>query len=149
VPRGFFILAAALAVACSPEPSEVFVPGPSFQQSIRLSTAQGENATVRVAQPLVLHAQRSSGPWIKVKRDSLAPDSCWLTSPPADLDAEVAGNLRWVVDPPEGATFNTDLRLDQTREVRFSEPGRYRLSAHSSVWCTEPYAGNTLSVEVE
>ena len=125
------------------------MPGPSFQQSIHLSTAQGEYATVQVGQPLILHAQRSSGPWIKVKRDSLAPDSCWLTSPPADREAEVAGNLRWIVDPPGGATFNIDLRLDQTREVRFSVPGRYRLSAHSSVWCTESYAGNTLSVEVE
>jgi hypothetical protein len=143
-----FVLAVLLTVACSQEPSDVFVPGPSFSQSIHLSTAQGERATVRVEQPLVLHAQRNSGPWVAVKRGSLSPDSCWLASPPPDLEPEVAGNLRWLVEPPGAATFNVGLRLDYTREVRFSEPGIYQLSAQSSAWCTEPYSGNTLTVEV-
>jgi hypothetical protein len=71
-----------------------------------------------------------------------------LAGAPPDIEPEVAGNLRWLVEPPGLATFNVELRLDQTREVRFSEPGVYRLSAESSVWCTEPYGGNTLTVEV-
>ena len=148
MPKSSVVLAVLLTAACSREPSEVFVPGPSFSQSIRLSTAQGERATVRVEQPLILHAQRTSGPWIAAERASLPPDACWLVSPPADTEPEVAGNLRWLVEPPDSATFNVQLRLDQTREVRFSRPGVYQLSAQSSAWCTQPYDGNNLTVSV-
>jgi len=143
------LIAALLGAACSGEPSDVFVPGPGFRQSIQLSTAQGDHANVVVGQPLVLHAERRSGPWVLAERASLPPESCWLVSAPAELELEVAGSLRWLVEPPEAATFNVDLRLDQTREVRFLGPGVYHLSAESSGWCsTEPYAGNTLTVEV-
>ena len=142
------VLAALLSVACSQEPSEVFVPGPSFTQSIHVSTARGERATVRVEEPLVLHARRHSGPWVAAERASLPPGSCWLVSPPPDLEAEVAGSLKWLVEPPEAAAFNIELRLDSTREVRFSAPGVYEISAQSSAWCTDPYGGNTLIVEV-
>jgi hypothetical protein len=143
-----FVLSLVFAVACSQEPSEVFVPGPSFSQSIRLATEHGERATVRVEQPLVLHAQRSSGPWVAVARASLPPDACWLVSPPAELEVEVAGNLRWLVEPPGAASFNVELRLDFTREVRFSRPGSYQLSADSQAWCRQPFSDNTLTVEV-
>jgi hypothetical protein len=142
------LIAALIVVACSYEPSEVFVPGPGFSQSIRLSTAQGERGIVEVGQPIVLHAQRRSGPWVVAERASLPPDACWLVSAPPELETEVAGSLRWFVEPPGAATFNLELRLDQTRDVRFSAPGTYHLSARSSAWCTEPYGGNTLTVEV-
>jgi len=141
-------VALLLATACSPEPGRVFVPGPTFGQSIHLSTAQGEHARVRVGEALRLHAERRSGPWIEVPRASLPPGACWQVSPPPDLEPEVAGNLRWLVEPPDAARFNLGLLRDQSREVRFSAPGRYQLSARSAVWCTEPYGGNTLTVEV-
>ena len=143
-----FVSLALFALSCSQDPSEVFVPGPSFSQSVQLSTAQGERATVRVEEPLILHAQRISGPWVEVARDSLAPDACWLVSPPPELEDEVAGNLRWLVEPPGSVTFNVELRLDFTREVRFSKPGIYQLSAQSSAWCKKPHSGNTVTVEV-
>ena len=146
--KNLVVAAALLNVACWHEPSEVFVPGPTFSQSIRLSTAQGDHAIVGVGQPLALHAQRRSGPWVLAQRASLPPDSCWLVSAPPEIEPEVAGSLRWLVEPPGAATFNVELRLDQTREVRFSETGVYHLSAQSSAWCTEPYGGNTLTIEV-
>jgi len=148
VPRNTVAFAVLLVTACSQEPSEVFVPGGSFSQSIQLSTAQGDHATVHVDEPLILHAQRTSGPWVGAHRASLPPNACWLVSPPSSIEPEVAGNLRWFVEPPGPATFNVQLRLDRTREVRFSKPGVYHLSAQSSVWCAEPYTGNTLTVEV-
>jgi hypothetical protein len=148
VPGRRLALTLLLAAACSQEPAHVFVPGASFRQSIRLWTDQGERATVGVGDALVLHAQRSSGPWIATERAALSADACWLVAPPEDPEPEVAGNLRWIVEPPGAATFNVDLRLDQTREVRFSKPGVYHVSARSSVWCSDPYGGNTLTVTV-
>jgi len=138
-----------LALACSPEPAEVWVPGPGFEQTIHITSAQGDRATVRVGEPLVLHAERRSGPWVRRARATLAPDdSCWLRSPPSSPEPEVAGSLRWLVDPPGSATFNLDLRTDATREVRFSEPGVYRLATRGSGWCGEPDSADTITVEV-
>ena len=133
--------------ACS-RPERVFVPGPSYSESIEARSELGDSATVRIGQPLTLHVQRRSGPWVEVDRSSLRPEACWLRSAPPALEEEVAANVRWLVDPTDGFEFNTDFRPDLTREVRFTEPGIYLLTPESSGWCSDRSVGNPLHVEV-
>jgi len=135
-------------IACSGETSDqVFVPGPSYSESLDVRTAQGDSARLGVGSPLVLHGRRTSGPWISVARSSLPLDACWLAAPPDPVEEEVAGDLRWTAYPPD-VKFNIDLRLDGTREVRFLRPGVFLLTAESSGWCSDPYVGDTLWIEV-
>lgn len=142
------VLSIGAAVGCSPElPSRVAVPGDGYAESIEVSTAQGDSARVAVGAPLLLHAVRRSGPWIEVDRASLPPEACWWRSAPDAVEGEVAGNLRWFAEPAGDAEFG-GFRADLTRDVRFSAPGRYLLWAQSSGWCSEPYVGDTLLVEV-
>ena len=142
------LLAILGCTACSVEsPGQVFVPGPSYSESLDVRTEQGDSAVVTVGSPLVLHGRRTSGPWIQVARDSLPPDACWMRSPPDPVEEEVAGNLRWTAHPPD-AEFNIDLRTDLTRAVSFRRPGEYFLTAQSAGWCSEPYIGDTLWIEV-
>jgi len=140
-------LALVLLAACADEPSRVYVPAPSLTESLRAWTEQGDSATVRVGETLVLHAESFSGPWIEVDRDSLDADACWVVSPPVH-EEEVASSLRWHVDPSGAALFDTALRLDRSREVRFTSPGVYALTPESSSWCADPYTGNVLHVVV-
>ena len=99
----------------------------------------------------MLHATRDSGPWVRVQRSTLSPDACWSVSP-RPHEPEVAANLRWLADPPAGAEFG-GLRLrgagvvDLATDVRFTAPGRYRLTATSG-WCEILYHGDTLVVDV-
>jgi len=146
--KTYLILATLVFSACSGDlPDQVFVPGPSYYESLDVRTEQGDSARVTVGSPLILHAHRTSGPWIQVARNSLPPDSCWMISPPDPTEEEVAGSLRWTAHPPE-AEFNTELRLDQTREVRFLRPGTFHLTAESSGWCSDPHLRDTLWIEV-
>jgi len=148
--RAVRILQAALVwiAACTPEaPSRVFVPADSYTESVDVTTAQGDSARIVVMEALLLHGVRRSGPWVEVEHASLPPDACWWARPPEPLEAEVAGNLRWHAEPLEGVEFG-GLRPDLARDVRFSRPGRYVLWAESSGWCSEPYSGDTLVVEV-
>jgi hypothetical protein len=135
-------------VACSRPPDRVFVPAPSFEYTIEASTGKGLAPEVRVGEPLTLHANRSSGPWVEVVRPSLPTDACWIGRPPLHEEPEVADNLRWVVEPEGRATFNLGLTKDHTRVVRFAAPGRYALHAISSMWCSSPKASNVMTVVV-
>jgi hypothetical protein len=139
----------AALVGCSPEPGpeQVFVPGATFSQEVRISSSQGDEPRVTVGQPLVLHAVRKSGPWVPAQRKALAADACWVAQPPGE-EAEVSDNLRWIAEPDEAATFNVVYRQDHTREVRFSAPGTYRLRASSSLWCRPGPESNAITVSV-
>ena len=135
------------AAACTDQPARVFVPGATYTESIRVWTDQGDSATVPIGQYLILHGERDAGPWIEVDRRSLDADACWWTSA-IGFEEEVAGSLKWTAEPAGPAEFNTDLRLDQSRAVRFTQPGIYTLTPESSGWCSDPYLGNVLHVVV-
>jgi hypothetical protein len=60
----------------------------------------------------------------------------------------VAANLRWIVEPDGKAKFNTNFRRDFTREVRFTEPGTYKLYGVSSAYGPEPVSSKTVTIEV-
>lgn len=147
--RRLTLAVGALICGCSAalEPENVFVPGPSFRQQVRISSAQGNAPRVAVGEPLVLHAVRTSGPWVSAPRKGLAAEACWVAQPPGE-EAEVSDNLRWITEPDGPATFNVIYRPDHTREVRFSAPGQYRLRATSALWCRPPYESNAMTVTV-
>ena len=78
-----------LSGACSDMPSPVFVPGTGYRESLFVTSEQGVRAQVAVGQPLLLHAERLSGPWRLSPRDSVAEDGCWLPSAPLEHEIEV------------------------------------------------------------
>lgn len=135
--------------ACSSEPAVVYVPGDKFRETVQLSTGGGASPTIRVHEPLTLHARRTSGPWMAIQRAELRGRRCWWGAAPPEVEAEVADNVRWLVQPDSSsAVFNLEIRNDHTRNVRFSRPGVYRLTAHSNVSCTVPAAVDTLVIKV-
>ena len=140
---------ALLVCGCSPEskPARVFVPGPSFTQVVRISSAQGDAPQIAVGQPLVLHAIRRSGPWVPARGADLAADACWVAQDPGE-EPEVSDNLRWIAEPDGPASFNVAYRSDHTREVQFSTPGQYRLRATSALWCKPDTESNAITVSV-
>ena len=100
-----------------------------------------------VGQEILLSASRKNhGGWIEVPRESLSPDDCWMVQPPDPFEEQVAGNVRWILTPPEHARFNLGLREDGKRSLVISEPGSYTLTATSSVWCGESVASDNLIV---
>lgn len=147
--RTFGVLALLmLLMACARPPERVFVPGEPFEHVVEVGTPQGVAASIRVGEWLTLQGRRSTGPWIAVERASLGPDGCWVAPPPPDEEPQVADNLNWTAEPAGKAEFNLGILNDHTRRVRFSAPGRYRLHAKSSTWCSPPVDSNELTVVV-
>ena len=138
-----------MLLACSSEPARVFVPGAPFKHVIEVRTAEGAAANIRVGEWLMLHGRRSTGPWIEVDRKGLGPDGCWVAPPPPAEEAQVADDLTWTTQPEGKAEFDSGLRPDHARRVRFAVPGRYRLRASSSTWCSPRVASNELTVVVK
>lgn len=128
--------------------SAVYVRAASYEEELHLMTARGKTARLRVEQPLVLHAQRRSGPWVAVPAHDLEPGQCSVARLPPQLEAEVAGSVRWLVEPGGHASFNVDLRTDGTRTVVFDAPGVYTLTAESRADCGDPFYGDTLTIVV-
>lgn len=126
----------------------MFVPGVGYEHSIRAWSDQGDSATVRPGQPLVLHAERRTGPWMSVTVKPVGSDACWRRSMPPSLEPEVAGSVRWSTEPPDVAVFNTDFRPDLSREVRFAVPGVYLLIAEDRVACSEAPVADTVQIVV-
>jgi hypothetical protein len=141
-------LAVLMAACTRSPPDQVFVPAKSFEYSIEATTGLGLEPVVKVGEGLTLHAKRRSGPWAEVARTSLPTDGCWVAPPPLPEEAEMADNVRWIVEPEGQATFNLGLTADHTRIVRFAKPGRYTLGVITSMWCSPPKAGNTITVVV-
>jgi hypothetical protein len=135
-------------IACSPQPEQVFAPAKAFHHTVRATTTQGAEPSVRVGEPLTLQATRTSGPWVQIPRRSVPADGCWVAPPPPAEEPEVADNLHWVVEPDGQAVFDLGLRDDHTRVVRFSRPGRYVLHAVGSMWCSPPTGSNAITVVV-
>ncbi len=76
----------------------------------------------------------TTGEWRKVPFAEVAEGTPWLGYVPPEREDEVAGSLRWYVEPSDGAVFDAwapkPVPIDQ-RAVKFSKPGMYRLWATS------------------
>ncbi len=143
-----WMLVAALPGCVGGDDAVVYVPGTTFREELHVGADRGPVIRAEVGEPIVLSAQRRSGPWRAVRASEVPEGTCSLASPPLELEAEVADNITWSVIPEGLATFNTGIREDRTRVVVFEEPGSYRLTAESASWCGEPFGGDTLEVEI-
>lgn len=142
-------LLVGLSAACGDgRPEVVYVPGATFREALFIAADRGPVIRARVGEPIVLSAQRRSGPWVAVESSEVPEGTCTFTSPPVELEAEVADNVRWIVLPEGAASFNLGLREDRTRVVTFEEPGSYRLTARSASWCGQSFGSDTLEVEI-
>lgn len=86
--------------------------------------------------------------YVEVPYSDLSEDMQWWRQMPPAYEGEVAANLRWIVQPEGMARFNTDFRKDFTREIRFTEPGLYRLYGISSLYGPEPVMSQVLTILV-
>lgn len=146
--RVFCALLMTLGCSGGP-PAVVYVPGDEFKETVWISTGAGASPVVHVNAPLTLHARRNAGPWVEIPGIELKAGQCWWGSTPPEFEPEVADNVRWLVDPDStAAVFNVQFRSDHTREVRFSRPGVYQLTAYSNVSCAAPATVDTLTVRV-
>ncbi len=146
---GAWVVGLLMAAGCSQEPTVVYVL--QAPQTVSL-VASALSVSVAVDEPVVLSVQReTAGQWKQIPRAQLAPDQCWMARPPPGSEKEVADNLHWTVQPEGIARFNTDLRADRTRQVRFSTTGTFTLTASSSVWCEfgRSVAATGIRVEVK
>lgn len=137
-----------MMLACSDEPRIVYVPGETFRESLQISTGLGTAPTIGVNEPLTLRARRTSGPWVQRSRADVPDVKCSWGAAPPEVEHEVADNIRWLVDPDSVAVFNVEFRPDHTREVRFSRPGVYRVTARSSTSCVIPASADTIVIRV-
>jgi hypothetical protein len=99
-------------------------------------TASASATTVRVGEPVVLHAQRRTvGKWKQIPRDQLTPGQCWLYTAPPELEQEVAGSIDWEVLPNNAVRFDNAVRMDQTRVATMLVRGRVTLRPLTTVRC--------------
>ena len=128
-------------------PETVFVPGPGYQQSLRISASLDSASSVRVDAWLDLHARRESGQWQAVPKAKAKLADCWWGGPPPVSEREVAASVRWIVAPSDSVRFNLPQPPGMERRVRFARPGRYLLWAQSN-GCRVLLVSDTIAVHV-
>ncbi len=137
------------AAGCQTEPEHIFVQGKPFNHVVRVTTDQGDRASVVVGQILTLHASRESGPWIAKAWSDAPKDGCWIGST-KEREPEVATSVTWLTEPAGAAVFDLPTAstvIDGPRKVRFTKAGEYRLSAASAITCSREVS-NVIVVSV-
>ena len=148
--RGLLLSVATLGlVACGdpPVPANVYVPGPGYQQSLRIWAEVEAGKTVRVGAPVVLHASKRAGPWQLVPKAQANLNDCWWRRPPPEEEAEVASGVTWQVRPRDSVRFNLPKPPDWERRVHFGLPGQYRMWAVAP-GCKVPVQSDTIAIDV-
>ena len=143
---GLIVCLVLVAGCYDPPPAYVFIPGPEVSANITISVS---TTKAIVDEPVILYAFRRTSGFVEIPYSELPEGVQWWRQMPPGYEKEVAGTLRWVVEPEGSARFNTDLRMDLTREVRFPIPGVYRLRAVSAVYGPTPVSSQTVTIEVE
>ncbi|RPH54738.1 MAG: hypothetical protein EHM89_18150 [Acidobacteria bacterium] len=147
------LLVATFAVsACSPADAPEEAPEFVYLRtdSVKVAVTVHAEAQVHVDKCLPLRATRTTtGEWRKVPYREVAEGTPWLGYVPPERENEVAGGLRWYVEPTDGVVFDSwapkPVPIDQ-RAVKFSKPGVYRLWATS--YAPLDATSNTLEVRV-
>lgn len=135
---------------CASPPEEVWVRDPASPASLRIWLGGGSDAVPTVGRWIDLHAERTTGRWLRVRFDDLEPGSSWLRRPPPAEETGVEANVRWLVEPDGAAEFNLPTAVDPlTRKVRFTAPGTYTVSAQSHSWGGEPILSNRVTVTIQ
>ena len=142
------LLAVAVFAAGCGETSPEFVYVRTDSVTVVVTVRAGNRVPVNTWLPLQA-SRTTTGEWRKVPFTEVAPDTPWIGYIPPPREDEVAANLRWYVEPVEGAEFDAMAPRPvpiQQRAVRFSRPGVYRLWADSHPPIDA--RSNTLQVEV-
>ena len=123
-----------------------YVPGPGFAQRMEVTLELPDSAPVAVGAWVTMHATRESGPW--VLRDSTMTEApaCEKISP-VTQEYEVAGKVEWRVEPAGRVNYSVPGPPDFDRQIRFNEPGRYRVWAVSD-GCGADFESNQVEVTV-
>jgi len=141
------IVGLVLVVGCydQPPPEKVFIPGPDVSTTVAISVSTKKAA---VDEPVILYASRTTSGFVEIPYNDVPSGVQWWRQMPPAFEKEVAGNLRWFVKPEGKAKFNTNLRKDFTREVRFTEPGTYEIYGISTGYGPEAVSSKTVTIEV-
>lgn len=146
--RAIGILVSLGLLACAdPVPDTVFVPGPGYQQSLRISADLDSANPLQAGRWVTLHARREAGPWQAVPKTAADLTDCWWGAPPPISEPEVAASVTWLAAPVDSVRFNLPEPPAFERRVRFPSPGRYLLWARSH-GCRVPLFSDTIVVEV-
>jgi hypothetical protein len=139
-----------LGWACAaPTPEQVWVRDPASGASLRIRLGEVPEGSLRVGRWIDLHADRSTGRWIRVPSKDLEPGVRWLTQPPPAEEVGVESNVRWLVEPDGAAEFNLPTADDLlSRRVRFTAPGTYSLWAQSHTWGGDTVRSNRVTVTI-
>src|SRR5262245_20206793 len=141
------VLFSAFFAGCEQQSPMVYVlDGP---QEVTL-TASASAARVPVGETVVLHAQRRAvGKWKQIPRDQLTPGQCWLYTPPPELEAAVADNVEWEVDPENAVRFDTAVRFDHTRIATMMSRGHVTLRPRTAVRCEKDRVEEGPAIRIE
>lgn len=131
--RVLLALIVALVACADPDdvPDEVYVPAPDYTQTLRIATLADSAHPARAGAWVTLTAQRRTGPWRLVPRDSANLEQCWWRRPPEASEPEVAANVTWRAQPADSVTFDSPEPPEMKRRVRFPRAGTYTLTAES------------------
>ena len=121
-----------------------YVPGPGFTQTIEVSLEVPDSGAA-AGDWVTMHAVRASGPWVLA--DSTTEDPPCERISPIVREDEAASKVEWIVEPSEGVSFNTPAPPLYERQVTFTRPGRYLVSATAN-GCGEPFVSNQVEVVV-
>ena len=136
-----------LACTDPPVPPNVYVPGPGYQQSLRVWAEVDTGRPARAGAPIVLHASKRAGPWMMVPSAQANLEDCWWRRPPPEEEPEVASGVTWRVLPNDSVRFNLPKPPTWERRVRFGLPGRYRMWAVAP-GCNAPLESDTITIDV-
>ena len=144
------VLFAMIPLSREPPPPEwVWVPSSDFEASLYISAGDAPGTVHRVEKWIVLHAERSTGPWIKVRHHDLPEKARWMRSSPPAREEGIEGNVRWFVEPEGSHTFNIPTPAEITaRKLRFTQPREYRVWAESSDWAGGSVKSNVLEITI-
>ena len=141
------VLVSAFASGCKQQTPMVYVLEGPQEVTLQVSASATQ---VKVGETIVLHAQRRSvGKWKQIPRDQLTQGQCWLYTPPPELEAEVADNVEWQVEPENAVQFDTTFRMDHTRPATVLVKGRITLRAFTAVRCEKDRVEESDPIRIE
>ena len=140
------LLALAIAACDSGGGYIPYVPGPGFTQLLEVSLELPDSAPVKVGEWVTMHATRESGPWVLQDSTMTEEPRCEEISPIIE-EWEAAGKVEWRVEPEGRVNYSVPGPPNFDRQIRFNQPGRYRVWAVSD-GCGAEFESNRVEVTV-
>jgi len=145
------VLMVLLVSGCDPPPPAwVWVPSDDFKARLHVYAGGGASKGVFEAGAwITLHADRSTGPWRRVRYKDLPDGARWMRNPPPAEEHDVEANVRWLAEPSGSHEFNIPTAINiTTRKVKFDRPGEYKVWAESRTLAGFDVKSNVIGVTV-